>query len=1488
MSGKYNVVLLILAVAVCRNNASAEPDAVFRVTPTVIQSNPPLQGFNAYRRPVWNAHGRSETFEPAVDRRKIWAKGFSNNTIRVDMIHGTYYNTLRSGYYNGYRARIYRWDTNALHYALIRTDTVSVHRARTYNDFTEAEIRVSGAASKTVLRAANTDFVDVGRDTTTGKRTRRYWPLQHGTGYWYMVTAVDESGNESEPSPFYDFSVPHPEASVTASTNTTVTNLYITTFTLPDASAGELYDEDLLSTGGTGPVTWTKTAGTLPPGLSITNDGGDWLLYGTPSSVDPDGFTFTLQVSDGTHSATRELCLNLPDLAGDPGDEDRPAPPTGLTATALNGMTYLTWDANSEPDLAGYRLYRSKASRTNGDHVAELVLAGSGPDIRPEDEIWLENDFRAVVDPECMADEKYNTVFNGYGLPSEWVAAITWTTQKSGADIHTRIDTNHPAVGRGSLKVVSGSSDRARIYQYGFGEPGHWWYPLQTNHTYRMRLWLRQDGSIPSASADIYMGNVYLNSTGPGLTNGIYTATGLTTNWQLVSYDFTTPAGYPTRQANINIEFDGPGALWIDQVDLFDPVSEVGRARPDMLARLQKGAVGSVRTMGGAEYTEGSRAGLDNYLCDWQERAPDWSVDYGFRALSQCTLPVMLQLAEDVQAQNFYVAGSKTWTLEEWEGFFDYLGGTNPANPYVARRTAQRGTDTPWTDEFETIYVSFENEQFWAGADLTDHTRYARWAEYFFGHIISNSPVYRADPDKFTLIISGWDSQISNIFSICTSAEGYEIAGYGGGREEGDIAGHYETFNDTGLRSLLSALYTDPAQKRGTDEVAATINRFAQQSGRRLVLTSYENGGSYSVPGLHTIPGSGVGDGPIWERYGKSKAFAVSHMAYRLYRAKAGWVSQNYFDFTAGDKWSSHAYVPNGGNPHPHWAAAQMYNNTVRGPMLGVSALKVPTDVFSPDTNDAQQDITVPLVDAYCRQQSNTCSIILLSRRLDTPGVDDGVTSVALEVPFTNAASVTKWYLTGDPRTNNIGSLSNHTPAVVITNQFLAVDDVLSNRTVTVDLAPAAMEIYVFEGAQDAPAEPVSVVVNQAVDQSDPTEEVPLHFLAAFSEPVNGFTVSDLNFGGTAPVDYALIEEVPQSGGLEYSVQVFPLETGTVTLDIPAGAVTGTLSSTASTASESFDNHISVSELPIVEFDLDIEPIGLTNSATALSSKLQSAILEISSGVSYYEMLTNCIRLNWFHTNATVDDAVLGRDYFSVRLTPDPANGVTLSRMRINHYSLHDGLWIFVRASTDGFQTFTELTDYSGSEGSYANPVFKTRDLHYAAPTGTPVELRFYLTGLGRPYTMDYYIGKNGHVDGVVDLRLTGRVDSRPALSSDWDSDGLPNEWEAQHFGGSTTAADPTHTASNGVNTVEETYIAGLNPTNSRSVFTVSGLQAQSAQNILGWTAQSGRVYSVYWASNLLSGFERVASNLTAGAYTDALHQAESQGFYRIDVEKAP
>jgi hypothetical protein len=84
--------------------------------------------------------------------------------------------------------------------------------------------------------------------------------------------------------------------------------LSVTTTTLPNATVGTNYNQTLQSSGGTAPVTWSVTVGSLPAGLTL--NGATGVISGSPTASGTSNFT--VQASDSsspTQTATQALSI---------------------------------------------------------------------------------------------------------------------------------------------------------------------------------------------------------------------------------------------------------------------------------------------------------------------------------------------------------------------------------------------------------------------------------------------------------------------------------------------------------------------------------------------------------------------------------------------------------------------------------------------------------------------------------------------------------------------------------------------------------------------------------------------------------------------------------------------------------------------------------------------------------------------------------------------------------------------------------------------------------------------------------------------------------------------------------------------------------------------------------------------------------------------------------------------------------------------------
>ena len=96
--------------------------------------------------------------------------------------------------------------------------------------------------------------------------------------------------------------------------------------------------------------------------------------------------------------------------------------------------------------------------------------------------------------------------------------------------------------------------------------------------------------------------------------------------------------------------------------------------------------------------------------------------------------------------------------------------------------------------------------------------------------------------------------------------------------------------------------------------------------------------------------------------------------------------------------------------------------------------------------------------------------------------------------------------------------------------------------------------------------------------------------------------------------------------------------------------------------------------------------------------------------------------------------------------------------------------------------------------------------------------------------------------------------------------------------------ADPD---GDGFNNMQE-YIAGTDPLDMQSGFFITGGSIDNTQASLDWSSVSGRVYDVYWATNLLDSFVPLQTDIAwpQSSYTSPIPSEAESGFYQIKVRR--
>ncbi len=319
--------------------------------------------------------------------------------------------------------------------------------------------------------------------------------------------------------------------------------------------------------------------------------------------------------------------------------------------------------------------------------------------------------------------------------------------------------------------------------------------------------------------------------------------------------------------------------------------------------------------------------------------------------------------------------------------------------------------------------------------------------------------------DKVKFVLGGWNRQPYGLQAARRSpnSDFMTVAAYNGGWDENEgpptrsKASYFNVLNQVSQASI-------PNARRHAGE----IDDLARSRGRAILSGTYEAGPGYALNGLNKARVTKE-EAAVQEEVMKSQAAGVATLDSFLAQAAEGYALQNFFTFSEGLRWSSHATWDKGGQAYPQWQLIALLNREGLGDMLAVETRAAPTA----DLTESRLRMAVrraPQVAAYATRRGDRVNLFVISRRV--PGYpdpqDDGCTPTEVELPFRSARSVTLHRMDGAHDATNVRRVETRVERLGIKPPADLPLFALNAATGAADcgLPPASAFLYVFEGVE--------------------------------------------------------------------------------------------------------------------------------------------------------------------------------------------------------------------------------------------------------------------------------------------------------------------------------------------------------------------------------------------------------------------------------------
>ncbi|MFW6286316.1 MAG: hypothetical protein ACOC29_00080 [Candidatus Sumerlaeota bacterium] len=752
-------------------------------------------------------------------------------------------------------------------------------------------------------------------------------------------------------------------------------------------------------------------------------------------------------------------------------DEVPPPAPTGLEGRMLeNGLVETTWNKVDVDDLQGYVVgfTATDPAAHRGQYLALAEGDKAGAGIKQGDLVIVSKEIRPMY-PELITPffRNHDRLIASFNPPlvsfASWrTPGVDWRLADHQAD--TPVD--DPGQTYLELSLEKGKSVELASRDIAAADQNYYNVPQDTD--YVVEVWLKSDrDSAPPVKFQV-TGN---KDVGESLPNLSFQPTTEWKHFREVVRAKRPREGTPGMSMLI---VEGAATYSIDNFRIYRADTPYLRLVPEEVKRIKDSGTKVLRTHSPI------KTGTDTYSMELFTN--DGGAIRGIK--NGNTLPQLLDCFKQTNV-NPWLQIEMHMRPEEWHGFVEYMVApydpstdTPQSKPWAFKRHSQ-GYEKPWVDVFDEIYFEISNETWnwsfnpWVFEGMKDGAtgeNYNRGAVYgmFNDWVIEtmrSSPYWSDDvEEKFRFVIGGW----------MRSNYGWQAAEHG---EHGDyytIANYIRGWDgaryDEKIASASPANFFELLQYAYQGSVPTLMSdleylKELRAKGKDIRLGTYEAGPGYSFGNAQ--------ENRAQELVGKSKASGTATMDNFLILARYGYELHNFFTYSEGARWSSHAPPQWGGQGYPNWLMVSLFNREASGAMLDTKVASVST-IDMPGKGRTRDTRNAPLADVYATRDGDRVSIFCLSR--EYPGIpegNDGYTPMRVKLPFSSAEKVTLYRMTGDLTDNNIHEKNVSIESVAIGENMNNMEYLTIDQNSGADdrgLPPGEIYLYVFEGTDIGPA----------------------------------------------------------------------------------------------------------------------------------------------------------------------------------------------------------------------------------------------------------------------------------------------------------------------------------------------------------------------------------------------------------------------------------